>query len=105
MVFRRRRHPPEVDDDDLMNDLMAQLDSRDGTVRAESAAVLQDMTLEKDIVKKRSLKGSAPRTGSKSDRLVLSSHLPHQLTMHARQGRRLLCRMLSHRMIQRHLDN
>ncbi len=49
--------PPEVDDDDLMNDLMAQLDSRDGTVRAESAAVLQDMTLEKDIVKEEKSQG------------------------------------------------
>ncbi|KAG7452558.1 cysteine proteinase [Guyanagaster necrorhizus] len=43
--------PPEVDDDDLMNDLMAQLDSRDGTVQVESAAVLQDMTLKKEIEK------------------------------------------------------
>lgn len=49
--------PPEVDDDDLMNDLMAQLDSRDGTVRAESAAVLQDMALEKDIVKEEKSQG------------------------------------------------
>ncbi len=49
--------PPEVDDDDLMNDLMTQLDSRDGTVRAESAAVLQDMTLEKDIVKEEKSQG------------------------------------------------
>ncbi|PBK78104.1 cysteine proteinase [Armillaria solidipes] len=53
--------PPEVDDDDLMNDLMAQLDSRDGTVRAESAAVLQDMTLEKDIVKEEKSQGKRPK--------------------------------------------
>ncbi|KAK0459682.1 uncharacterized protein EV420DRAFT_1537170 [Desarmillaria tabescens] len=41
--------PPGVDDDDLMNELMAQLDSRDQTVQTESATVLQDMTLEKDV--------------------------------------------------------
>ncbi|KAK0210708.1 OTU-domain-containing protein [Desarmillaria ectypa] len=41
--------PPEVEDIDLMNELMAQLDSRDGTVQTESAAIQQNMTLEKDI--------------------------------------------------------
>src|SRR5262245_59965082 len=33
------------EDDDLMNDLMAELDSRDKTVQSESAAVLNQMQL------------------------------------------------------------
>lgn len=33
------------DDDDLMNELVAQLDSRDTTVQSESAAVLNQMQL------------------------------------------------------------
>ncbi|KXN82075.1 OTU domain-containing protein 6B [Leucoagaricus sp. SymC.cos] len=37
----------EPEDDDLMNDLLAQLDSRDQTVKEESAAVLDEMQLEK----------------------------------------------------------
>lgn len=35
------------DDDALMNDLMAQLDSRDQTVQSESATVLNEMQLNK----------------------------------------------------------
>jgi len=37
--------PPMVDDEELMNDLMAQLDSRDKTVQSESANVLNDMQI------------------------------------------------------------
>jgi OTU domain-containing protein 6 len=36
---------PMADDDELMNDLMAQLDSRDKTVQSESANVLSDMQI------------------------------------------------------------
>lgn len=40
--------PPAMDDDnDLMDDLMAQLDSRDQNVQAESATVLNDMQVNK----------------------------------------------------------
>ena len=39
--------PPAMDDDALMDDLMAQLDSRDTTVQAESAAVLHEMNVNK----------------------------------------------------------
>ena len=53
-------HPPTTspEDDDLMNDLIAELDSRDNTVQAESAAVLNDMQLNQqaqqiDISRKR----------------------------------------------------
>ena len=38
---------PAMDDDALMDDLMAQLDSRDTTVQAESATVLHEMNLNK----------------------------------------------------------
>ncbi|KAF7984051.1 hypothetical protein HWV62_17585 [Athelia sp. TMB] len=42
--------PPMLEDDeDLMNDLMAQLDSRDKNVQAESANVLQDMQNHHDL--------------------------------------------------------
>lgn len=37
----------EPEDDDLMNDLLAQLDSRDRTTQEESAAVLNEMQLDK----------------------------------------------------------
>ena len=37
--------PPAVQDDDLMDDLFAQLDSKDQTVQAESAAVINEMSL------------------------------------------------------------
>lgn len=37
----------DSDDDDLMNDLLAQLDSRDQTVQSESANVLNEMQLNK----------------------------------------------------------
>lgn len=37
------------DDEDLMNDLMAQLDSRDKNVQAQSANVLQDMQNNHDL--------------------------------------------------------
>lgn len=36
---------PMADDEELMNDLMAQLDSRDKTVQSESANVLNDMQI------------------------------------------------------------
>lgn len=35
-----------VEDEELMDDLLAQLDSRDQTVQAESATVLQEMTIQ-----------------------------------------------------------
>ena len=35
--------PPSQDDDELMDELLAQLDSRDETVQAESAAVIQEI--------------------------------------------------------------
>ncbi|KAJ7452471.1 hypothetical protein B0H11DRAFT_2073576 [Mycena galericulata] len=38
---------PSNDDDELMDDLLAQLDSRDQTVHQESASVLNDMELNK----------------------------------------------------------
>ncbi|CAA7271740.1 unnamed protein product [Cyclocybe aegerita] len=47
-VFSRQPTPPPImnqDADELMNDLLAQLDSRDETVQAESAQVLNDMNL------------------------------------------------------------
>jgi OTU domain-containing protein 6 len=41
--------PPPIEnqdnDDDLMNELLAQLDSRDETVRAESATIVHEMKL------------------------------------------------------------
>lgn len=42
--------PPEntMDDEDLMEDLMAQLDSKNSTVQGESAAVLNEMQLRQD---------------------------------------------------------
>jgi len=39
--------PVAQDDEELMNDLMAQLDSRDKTVQAESANVLNAMQLDR----------------------------------------------------------
>ncbi len=38
---------PSADDDELMDDLFAQLDSRDGAVRHESATVLNEMQIDK----------------------------------------------------------
>lgn len=35
-----------AEDDDLVNDLLAQLDSRDGDVQKESAQVLKEMQME-----------------------------------------------------------
>jgi len=52
----KSKHAPDVldinplttlDDDDLMNDLLSQLDSRDQTVKEESTTVLNEMQLEK----------------------------------------------------------
>ncbi|KAJ7774777.1 hypothetical protein B0H16DRAFT_1508341 [Mycena metata] len=40
--------PPPDDDGDLVDDLLAQLDSRDETVKQESANVLNDMQLNKE---------------------------------------------------------
>ena len=40
-------HPANADDDDLVDDLIAQLDSRDTQVQAESATILNDMHLNK----------------------------------------------------------
>ncbi|KAH9951344.1 cysteine proteinase [Amylocystis lapponica] len=39
--------PPTMDDDELMDELMAQLDSKDQTVQAESADVLTEMRIKK----------------------------------------------------------
>lgn len=41
--------PPETtaDDDELMDDLFAQLDSKDGAVRHESATVLNEMQIDR----------------------------------------------------------
>jgi len=36
---------PEIDDNELMDDLIAQLDSKDQTVQAESAKVLQEIEI------------------------------------------------------------
>ena len=49
---------PAVDDDELMNDLIAQLDSKDTNVQSESAEVLKDMQTNQqnfvqDVSKKR----------------------------------------------------
>jgi len=54
----KSKHAPDVldinpltdsngDDDDLMNDLLSQLDSRDQTVKEESTTALNEMKLEK----------------------------------------------------------
>ena len=40
-------HPANADDDDLVDDLMAHLDSRDTQVQAESATILNEMHLDK----------------------------------------------------------
>ncbi|KAH7930819.1 cysteine proteinase [Leucogyrophana mollusca] len=40
--------PPPGDDDELMNDLLAELDSRNQTVQGESAIVLAEMQAKKD---------------------------------------------------------
>ncbi|OCH95536.1 cysteine proteinase [Obba rivulosa] len=39
--------PPPMEDDELMNDLMAQLDSQDAVVQGESATVLNEIHLQK----------------------------------------------------------
>lgn len=45
--------PPPIkdqdDDDDLMNELLAQLDSRDETVQAESATIIQEIKLNEQV--------------------------------------------------------
>lgn len=38
-----------ADDEELMDDLMAQLDSRDQTVQSESANVLNEMQINKQV--------------------------------------------------------
>lgn len=59
----RALSPPQTaDDEELMDDLLAQLDSRDQSVHTQSATVLHDMQLEKaadDI-------DAAPKQDSKS---------------------------------------
>jgi len=42
--------PVNVDDEELMDDLLAELDSRDQTVQTESAAVLQEITESHTVV-------------------------------------------------------
>lgn len=48
---RQATSPPQMaaDDDELMNDLMAQLDSKDKNVQSESADVLNDMQMNKQV--------------------------------------------------------
>lgn len=41
--------PVNVDDEELMDDLLAELDSRDQTVQTESAAVLQEITVSQTV--------------------------------------------------------
>ena len=51
-----------VDDDELMDDLFAQLDSKNETVKQESAAVLSEMNIDKVADKL----DSAPKKDSKA---------------------------------------
>jgi OTU domain-containing protein 6 len=41
---------PEIDDNELMDDLIAQLDSKDQTVQNESAKVLQEMEINQQAL-------------------------------------------------------
>ncbi|KAH9893901.1 cysteine proteinase [Epithele typhae] len=83
--------PPEptADDDALMDDLMAQLDSKNGTVRQESATVLQEMQINQvaesaeDAAKKDSKARFKARQARKAAALV-DSYAPNDTEADAR---------------------
>lgn len=53
---------PTVDDDELMNDLIAQLDSKDTNVQSESAEVLKEMQTNQNFF----AEDTSKKKGSKS---------------------------------------
>jgi OTU domain-containing protein 6 len=63
-----------ADDNDLMDDLFAQLDSKDETVQAESANVLQEITAP--VLEKQSRKDPKSRFQARMVCGVTSSSLP-----------------------------
>ncbi|THU78634.1 cysteine proteinase [Dendrothele bispora CBS 962.96] len=80
---------PEIDDDELMDDLLAQLDSKDQTVQAESAKVLQEIEINQQAnaaeksQKKDSKSRFLARKAKKAAELA-SSYVPNDAAEDAR---------------------
>ena len=62
--------PSEVQDDDLMDDLCSQLDSKDQNVQAESAAVITEMQVHQPVPDPRTKQDSKSRHKARQVRTI-----------------------------------